>query len=919
MRCSIAVFAALLFGFAPRGSAADFPKWSPVEIEFVGPASRGMGTPNPFAIRVNCRFTGPDGIEYLVPGFYDGDGEGGMDGATWRVRFSADRVGRWSYSTESTDTQLDGHSGRFQVIPVPADASGFWKLGRLEYIGTPHNRIRYLKFRDGPYWLKAGCDDPENFLGGYRNFDSLAKRKAAVDYLAGHGINSLYIMTHNLDGDDSDVWPWVGDSTASAKVNGGRNARFDIKRLNEWYELFSHMQGTGVVPYLILEDDSAWKEYDHDRYFREMVARFGALPAVVFNLGEEHNENYSLPEGLALAKRFKQIDPYDHPLGIHNVNRANDEYVDAEELDFTSIQTGQPGRPSAVKYAVEHNEIAVDWIKKCDSRGRRVLNVNFDEGRPELDRVAWWSAYLGGGVWEAHVLEPYDRPLSAWETTWKELGGTRAFMESLPFHEMQPRNDLVRSGQAFCLAHPGAVYALYLPQGGTISVELAAGSYDCRWWDPAQGFVGDFQAAESVAGGVQTFSAPGSDDWALRIVRQTPAPSETYFPEADAAGGWRSTSTAERSREVAGVDLHQLDKAFEYIQQSTKNGGLLVLRNGWLVYENYFGLGHRDATPNLASCGKSFTSIAVGMLVAERPELFPNGLDQKVFTPEYFPADAFPLTDPRKADITLGQLLAFSAGIRGNNPAYVHGRPVTLQPVGPDGWQGLVDEITLGRRDGTHRGEPFTASTLWCDPGGGYSYATASIHLASIMLRHVTGMELEEYVARHLAEPLEWGRWGYAYKQATDVKHTPGGGGIALRATDMLRFGYLLLQSGRWRDRQLVPEDYVQHCSQQSRFNPHFPYSLQFTVNTTGRVDGVPSDAYWKAGSGGHAIYVVPSLNLVVWKLGGRDSQYSTANTGLPSSPASAADVSSRARWKRTVPHEEALHQTLRLVIEGVR
>ena len=82
---------------------------------------------------------------------------------------------------------------------------GFWKLGRLEAVGTAANRIRYLKFRDGPYWLKAGCDDPENFLGRYRHYNSLEKRKRAIDYLASRGINSLYIMTHNLEGDDKDA------------------------------------------------------------------------------------------------------------------------------------------------------------------------------------------------------------------------------------------------------------------------------------------------------------------------------------------------------------------------------------------------------------------------------------------------------------------------------------------------------------------------------------------------------------------------------------------------------------------------------------------------------------------------------------------------------------------------------------------
>jgi CubicO group peptidase (beta-lactamase class C family) len=211
----------------------------------------------------------------------------------------------------------------------------------------------------------------------------------------------------------------------------------------------------------------------------------------------------------------------------------------------------------------------------------------------------------------------------------------------------------------------------------------------------------------------------------------------------------------------------------------------------------------------------------------------------------------------------------------------VRGQATTIDPVGPDGWPALVEDFALGRRDGRTGQTPFSTATLWCDPGEGYSYATSSIHLASVMLRHVTGQELEAYLDRKLARPLGWGRWGFGYKNHPQIEHTPGGGGIALAATDMLRFGYLLLNEGRWEDTQIVPAEYVRHCSRTSPYNPHYPYSLQFNVNTKGDIADLPRDAYWKAGSGGHVLYVVPSLELVVWKLGGRDEQYSPTNTGL--------------------------------------
>jgi CubicO group peptidase (beta-lactamase class C family) len=397
-----------------------------------------------------------------------------------------------------------------------------------------------------------------------------------------------------------------------------------------------------------------------------------------------------------------------------------------------------------------------------------------------------------------------------------------------------------------------------------------------------------------------------------------PPPTSTYFPPSDTQGGWRTPANPEEARRVAGIDVAKLDDALAVAKASTKNGGVLVIRNGWLVYEKYFGLAHRDATPNLASCGKSFTSIAVGILMAERPDLFPDGLDQKVFHPTYMPPETFPLSDPAKAEIKLGQLLAFTAGIRGNNPCRVLGKEVTIDPPGPDGAVSMIDAVAHGRRSIQHKGQPTSAATLWCKPGEGYSYASSSAHLASLVVRHVAGMELEEYTRLRIATPLGWGKFTYGYKNSKEVTHTPGAGGIAVRATDMARFGYLLLREGRWAGKEVVPAQYVHHCGRASPYNPHSPYSLQFDVNTDGHMPGYPRDAFWKSGSGAHMLYVVPSLDLVVWKLAGRDAQYGEADTGIKPDPAAVARAADRRNWQPTLGEREGQQELLRKVIAAI-
>src|SRR4051812_28025541 len=73
------------------------------------------------------------------------------------------------------------------------------------------------------------------------------------------------------------------------------------------------------------------------------------------------------------------------------------------------------------------------------------------------------------------------------------------------------------------------------------------------------------------------------------------AEAADYFPPPDADGGWRTLKDAKEIRELAGMDLPKLDQAFDFTQRCSQNGGLLVVRHGYLVFEKYFGRAHRNA------------------------------------------------------------------------------------------------------------------------------------------------------------------------------------------------------------------------------------------------------------------------------------------------------------------------------------
>lgn len=387
-----------------------------------------------------------------------------------------------------------------------------------------------------------------------------------------------------------------------------------------------------------------------------------------------------------------------------------------------------------------------------------------------------------------------------------------------------------------------------------------------------------------------TLAIPGLPDrFAFLAGRERPdeASSGQYFPPSDANGGWRAIKDASEVRTRTGIDRSRLDAAFKYCKTTSRHGGLLVLRHGHLVYEQYFGRGNRHAKPDAHSIAKMFTSVCCGMMLDEHRDRFPDGLATKVVTQELLP-EAFPLIDSRVAEIRLGNLLTMTSGIQTaefipqsspkptwHKTAIVGGENVSLPAIASSDPE---DNPVSNQDRSALRGR------MWTAPGQGYLYGRDP-HIASIILRHVVGKELEDLIRERIATPLEWGAFGYdRHSPSGTLPHTPGESGIAVHATDLLRFGYLLLNNGRWRDKQVVPSSYVELCRKPSPFNPHCPFSLQFEVNADGHVAGAPLDTYFKSGAGGYGLYIVPSLDLVIYKMSSlpKDDSYDPCGSGLP-------------------------------------
>lgn len=573
-------------------------KWHPLTLSFAGPlAAETDDAPNPFLdYRFTIILTAPSGREIQVPGFFDGDGQGLGTGNVWRVRFAPDELGVWQYRTSfrqgtdiaidlnpnaGTPTSFDNSQGSFTITRQGCFDPGFLKWGQLEYVGE-----HYLKFNDGPYWIKGGTDGPENLLG-YKGFDNTFDQGGivpgflheypthvadwqpgdpnfisadtgydgkgligALNYLASKHVNSIYFLPMNLGGDGQDTYPFI-----TPEMQPYAKTHYDISKLAQWNLVFDHAQRKGIALHVMLAEtepaneqwlDGGYLGVERKLFYREMIARFGYILAIKWDLSEEND--YPIAQLQQFSDYIQALDWAQHPIAVHT--HLNDE-------TYYDVMKGDP-RFSATAFQYDNydvvgvNNLVEKWRQDSMQAGRPWI-IDMDEN---LDSLTSWNeaelrsstlypVYFSGGNIEWYLgyhelplggdlrLEDFRTRHQMWDYTWY----ARKFMlENLPFWEMMPQDDLLagetrgEQGMGQVFAKSGQVYAIYLPVAdgqGNLDLRSESGVWAKRWYDPRTGnFAGDVatvQAGEIVSLGSPPHSSTG--DWVILLEAKTSTPT----------------------------------------------------------------------------------------------------------------------------------------------------------------------------------------------------------------------------------------------------------------------------------------------------------------------------------------------------------------------------------------------------------
>lgn len=301
---------------------------------------------------------------------------------------------------------------------------------------------------------------------------------------------------------------------------------------------------------------------------------------------------------------------------------------------------------------------------------------------------------------------------------------------------------------------------------------------------------------------------------------ESPAKGDTLWP----THGWQTSTPAQQ-----GLDPVLLDKMQAAVKEQQINlHSLLIIRNGYIVSETYYGNQSQNTPHVLYSVTKSFVSTLIGIAL-DQGKL--KTVDQLAL--DLLPPQTYANPDPRKQAITVENLLTMSSGL-----AWKEGDPAYRELYMSRNWVKTVLDLPIA-----------------ADPGSTFNYCSGCTHILSAILHETVGINQFDFAIKYLFNPL-----GISNPQwETDAQGILiGGWGLNLTPRDMAKLGYLYLHNGIWEGKQVVSSSWVKAATTKHiRSDGSLGYGYQWWTYPT-------HDAYTALGRAGQTIFVVPSLNLIV-------------------------------------------------------
>ncbi len=271
---------------------------------------------------------------------------------------------------------------------------------------------------------------------------------------------------------------------------------------------------------------------------------------------------------------------------------------------------------------------------------------------------------------------------------------------------------------------------------------------------------------------------------------------------------------------------------------------ILVAQKGNLVFEHYFDGFSKDILHDTRSLAKSFAAAAIGLAIDE------DFLEHENLTIKPFFERTYPQIDwgRGKDSISIFHLMTMSSGIDAidfglNRTSYANEGNYQSQ----EDWTKHILEAPMVKI-----------------PGSEGNYGSGSPHLLEPILSARLTEEVEFFLHKKLFAPLSIGDYRI---QVANNSRPYFGGGWYLKPRDILKFGQLYLDQGRWEGRQIISEEWITKSMQKHKVleNTFDQNEYGFLLwHKTYELGGRSLESIEGRGAGGQYLFILPEIECVV-------------------------------------------------------
>ncbi len=460
--------AAFLTDYNQQKGEKQIEQWGVYEIELEGPSNG-----NPYMdVELSAVFKNKEeSVE--VPGFYDGNG-------IYRIRYSPNSQGIWTYKTESNVAEISNRKGKFYCIPPTGENHG------------PVNIVNtfYLQYADETPYYAVGTTAYQ-----WTSVKQSIQAKT-LQTLAEAPFNKIRMCVFPKFfryGNESEPWmfPFKREDEKSdfSLPNYEFFQNFD-QRVEQLLELGIEADVILFHPYDAWGYCEMGKEMN-ERYVRFMIARLSAYRNVWWSLANEWDVP-KIKETIdweGIGTMLQNEDPHQRLRGIHNWFNSEDHFYDHSQPWITHVSAQTSQFYNSIKWRNQYSKpLLFDEMRYEGDVPNGWGNLSSEEMTSYF-----WMAGLSGG-YGTHGDTFHNNADDSTEVRWWAKGGIlvgesperiaffKTIMDQAPVHEMTP--EFMDSGDPknlnsniYILSKKGEYYLVYVAEADqTIEIDLSEDS-----------------------------------------------------------------------------------------------------------------------------------------------------------------------------------------------------------------------------------------------------------------------------------------------------------------------------------------------------------------------------------------------------------------------------------------------------------